>query len=225
MRLIHGDCLEEMKNIPDGSVDMVFADPPYNVIGVDSFMGISAYRAWSKLWVKECFRVLKPRGVFIICGMQPVVSYLLVDIAEEGRIFREFITWKKTDGITPSREYHSRNYEQFIAFSKYIGGTFNYLPVKSDSGNYGKERNIGSVWEHCKISSHHKEGTKHPTQKPIKFLERFVETYSNEKDLILDPFMGSGTTGVACKNLNRDFIGIELDKEYFEIAKKRIEIT
>lgn len=222
-KIIQGDCLEVMKTFPDKSFDLVFSDPPYNLIGLDSFVDLSVYRKWSKQWIHECFRVLKPNGTFIISGMQPVLSYLLVDIAEEGRVFREFITWHKVDSITSTKEYHSRNYEQFVVFSKWMDTRFNYISTESTSKNYGKERNAGSIWEHCKISSNHKEGTKHPTQKPIKFLQRFLETYTDEGDFVLDPFMGSGTTLKAAQLTNRNATGIEISPEYCKIAQERLE--
>jgi DNA modification methylase len=217
-----GDCLEVMQGIPDKCVDMVFADPPYNLNGLDSFIDLSTYRKWSRQWIEECFRTLKYNGTFIISGMQPVLSYLVVDIAESGKVFREFITWNKVDSITPTREYHSRNYEQFAIFSKWINRKFTYLPVASESKNYGNERNIGCIWNHCKISSNHNEGTKHPTQKPVKFLKRFIETYTEKGDTVLDPFMGSGTTAQSCIETGRDFIGCDISEEYCRMAEERI---
>ena len=219
--IYHGDCRDILPELPDKGINLVFGDPPYNVFGLDAFVDLSVYRKWSKLWIGDCFRTLNNNGAFIIAGRQPVISYLLVDICNSGKVFREFITWYKTDGITPAREYHSTNYEQFAVFTKWMPRTFNFIPVESKSRNYGTERNAGSVWEHCKIASHHKEGTEHPTQKPELFLKRFIETYSNLNDLILDPFLGSGTTAYCAKKLNRKCIGIEIEEKYCEIAARR----
>ncbi len=219
--IYHGDCREVLPSIPDKNIDLVFSDPPYNVFGLDAFVDLSIFRKWSKAWIDECFRTLKNNGTFILAGRQPVLSYLLVDICDSGKVFREFITWHKIDSITPAREYHSTNYEQFAIFTKWISRTFNFIPVESKSKNYGAERNAGCIWEHCKISSHHKEGTEHPTQKPELFLKRFIETYSNQNYFILDPFLGSGTTAVSAKKLNRKCIGIEIEEKYCEIAAKR----
>lgn len=220
--IYNADCRELLPLLPDKSISLIFSDPPYNVFGLDAFVDLSVYRKWSKIWIDECFRGLKNNGTFILSGRQPVLAYLLVDICDSGRVFREFITWYKIDGITPAREYYSTNYEQFAIFTKWMPRTFNFIPVEAKSRNYGSERNAGSVWEHCKISSHHKEGTEHPTQKPEIFLKRFIETYSNEDDLILDPFLGSGTTAYCAKKLNRKCIGIEIEERYCEIAKKRL---
>ena len=221
--LILGDCLEEMKKIHNNSVDLIFLDPPYNLIGLDNFIDLETYRFWVSDWIDECLRVLNWNGCLILAGRPPVLNYLCVDICKKRIVFREWITWHKIDSITPSKEKYSTNYECFAIFSKWMNRTFNHLPIKSKTENYSSERNAGSIWEHCKISSHHKEGTKHPTQKPLSFLERFVETYTNENNLVLDPFMGSGTTGVAALKLQRNFIGIEINPEYFEIAKARIK--
>ena len=217
--IYHGDCREILPELP--KVDLVFSDPPYNVFGLDAFVDLSVYRKWSKSWIDDCFKVLNNNGTFIIAGRQPVLSYLLVDICDSGKVFREFITWHKTDSITPAREYHSTNYEQFAIFTKWMPRTFNFIPMESKSKNYGVERNMGSIWEHCKISSHHKEGTEHPTQKPELFLKRFIQTYTNENDLIVDPFLGSGTTAYCAKELNRKCIGIEIEEKDCEIAAQR----
>ena len=222
--VMNADCLELMKMLPDKSIDLVIADPPYNLIGLDNFIDLGTYRKWSKLWIEECFRVLKWNGTFILCGRPPVLSYLIVDICEMGKVFREMITWNKIDSITLAREYHSRNYEQFAIFSNWMERTFNYIPIESESKNYGKERNIGSIWSHCKISSHHKEGTEHPTQKPIMFLKRFIETYTNETDLVLDPFMGSFTTAIAAESLGRKWIGCDISEKYCQIGAERLRI-
>jgi len=217
-----GDCREILPTL-DVKVDLVFGDPPYNVMGLDGFVDLAVYRRWSKGWIEECFKLLNNNGALILAGRQPILSYLLVDICEAGRVFREFITWHKVDSITPAREYHSTNYEQFAIFTKWTPKTFNYIPVESSSGNYGKERNAGSVWSHPKISSHHKEGTEHPTQKPEAFIDRFIGSYSNINNIILDPFLGSGTTCYCAKKLNRYSVGIEIEEKYCEIAAKRCQ--
>ncbi len=135
----------------------------------------------------------------------------------------DYKDWKKLKTLLEIKDGYSTNYEIFIVFRKSPFTKFKHIPVPSKSGNYNAEVNIGSVWRHCKISSNHKEGCKHPTQKPIKFLKRFVETFAEKGDLVLDPFMGSGTTAVACKELGRNFIGFEINKEYIEMANKRLE--
>jgi DNA modification methylase len=211
-----------LKEIENDSVNLVFADPPYNLIGLDIFVDGQVYRKWSIEYFKEIKRILKWNGSFILCGRPPILCQLVSDLIDMGFVFREWITWHKVDSITPAKEYHSNNYECFAIFSKWTERVFNHIPIKSKTDNYSSERNIGSIWEHCKISSNHKEGTKHPTQKPIKFLERFVQTYSNPNDLVIDLFSGSGTTAVACKTNNRKFIGFEINPEYIKMSDERL---
>lgn len=219
------DALTGLQKIETESVRLVFADPPYNLLGLDMFVDVQGYISWVHTWAEEVKRILKWDGTFILCGRPPILCHLLTDMLKLGFVFREWITWHKTDSITASKTYHSHNYEIFAVFSKWTDRVYNHVPVPSKSGNYGTERNAGSIWEHCKISSHHKEGTNHPTQKPIKFLERFVGTYTNKGDIVVDMFMGSGTTAVACKKLGRDFIGFEISWDYIKMAEDRLNKT
>jgi len=219
------DALTGLKKIDNESVKLVFADPPYNLLGLDMFVDVQGYKSWVHRWAEEVKRILEWDGTFILCGRPPILCHLVIDMLELGFVFREWITWHKIDSITPSKEYHSNNYEVFAVFSKWTDRVYNHIPVPSKSGNYGTERNAGSIWEHCKISSHHKEGTKHPTQKPIKFLDRFVRTYTNKGDLVVDMFMGSGTTAVACKQNKRNFVGFEINGDYIKMAENRLSET
>ena len=148
---------------------------------------------------------------------------MLMISQEFGFIFYDWITWHKTDSITPKKDGYSTNYEVFIVLGKSSYRKFTHIPVDSKSGNYGKEVNIGSVWSHCKISSNHKEGTKHPTQKPIKFLDRFVRTFTDEGDIVVDDFNGSGTTALACAISNRKYIGFEIKPEYITMTNDRLD--
>jgi len=214
--------MEGLAKQEDKSVQFIFEDPPYNLIGLDVFMDLRIYLAQVRQRAKQYLRVLKYDGAIIVCGRMPVLADVLLIMQEEGFIFTDWITWWKVDSITPKKDGYSNNYENFVVFRRSPFTKFKHIPVASKSGNYGSEVNIGSVWQHCKISSQHKEGTKHPTQKPIKFLRRFVETFTDEKEVVLDPFMGSGTTAVACKELGRNFVGFEINKEYIEMANKRL---
>lgn len=220
-RLIQGDCLKILPTLEKESVDLIVADPPYNLIGLDAFVDLHTYRKWFKKWMLESFRVLKWNGSFILCGRPPVLAYLLVDVCEEGNVFREWITWHKVDSITPSKEYHSRNYEVFSVFSKWIEHIFNFVPIDAKTNHYSKKRNIGCVWSHPKISRHHKEGTNHPTQKPLVFMKRFIETFTKKADVVLDLFSGSGTVMDASIELERSCVSVELNPEYCDIVRKR----
>lgn len=223
--IYHGDCREILPELPDRSVGLVLTDPPYNLIGLDNFIDLATYRKWARIWYAESFRCLKRKGNFILSGRSPVLSHLIVDICEYGKVFREMVTWHKTDGITHVKDYHSTNYEQFAIFSDWLERTFNYIPVESKTNNYSAKRNAGSIWEYPKLSRHHKEGKKHPEQKPIAIIKRLIETYSDVGEAILDPFLGSGTTAYCAKKLGRKAIGIEIEEKYCEIAANRCQQT
>lgn len=226
MKLIHGDCLEKMKNIQDKSIDLVLTDPPYMISRETNFSKGGGDKAkygslsmdfgeWDKgegidmkVFFREAYRVLAKGGTFImfydIFKMESIRN-----IAESVGFKQPRIGfWNKTNAVPLNARinYLSNAREYFICFCKgkkgvfhsyYDKGTYDY-PIVS-----GKERN-------------------HPTQKPVSLMRDLILTHSNEGDVILDPFMGSGTTGVACINTKRDFIGIELNEEYFRIAEKRI---
>ncbi len=217
------DCMQGLRKLEDNNVQFIFEDPPYNLIGLDVFMDSRVYVGMARQRAKEYLRILKYDGAIVICGRPPVLAEVVLVMQEEGFIFTDWITWWKVDSITAKKDGYSTNYEIFAVFRRSPFTKFKHIPVPSKSGNYNPEVNIGSIWKHCKISSQHKEGTKHPTQKPIKFLKRFVETFATEGDLVLDPFMGSGTTGVACAELGIDFIGFEINKEYINMGEKRLK--
>lgn len=217
------DCMMGLKKLENNSVQFIFEDPPYNLIGLDVFMDSRVYVGMAKQRAKEYLRILKHDGAVVICGRPPVLCEVILIMQEEGFIFSDWITWWKVDSITAKKNGYSTNYEVFAVFRRSPFTKFNHIPVPSKSGNYNAEVNIGSIWKHCKISSNHKEGTKHPTQKPIRFLRRFVETFTSKEDLVLDPFMGSGTTAVACIETGRKYLGFEINKEYIDMANKRIK--
>lgn len=224
MKLIHGDCLEEMKNIPDGSVDMVLTDPPYkmnrttggetnigmrnkwqgNIKAGNTVMDFDLSIRFSD-WLPEVYRALKEGTHAYIFVNDKNIQEILNESMKVGFSLSNIIIWHKNN-CTPNR-YYMKNAEFVIFLYKKPAKPINNMGTKT-------------VLSVDNISGKNKL---HPTEKPNDLLEIFVGNSTNENDIVLDPFMGSGTTGVACKNLNRDFIGIELDKEYFEIAKARIE--
>jgi len=222
-KIYQKDCMDGLREIEDHSIQFIFEDPPYNLIGLDVFMDSRVYVGMAKQRAKEYLRVLKYNGSIVICGRPPVLCEIVLIMQELGFIFTDWVTWWKVDSITAKKNGYSTNYEVFAVFRRGQFSKFNHIPVPSKSGNYNAEVNIGSIWQHCKISSNHKEGTTHPTQKPIKFLKRIVETFTDEGDLVLDPFIGSGTTAVACNELNRDYIGFEINKEYIDMANGRLK--
>ena len=227
-----GDCLERMKEIPDGSVDMILADPPYGTTACkwDSVIPLEA------MW-EQLKRVIKPNGAIVMTASQPFTSFL---ITSNIKMFKYCWVWDKKKGgnIQVLKWQPYKVHEDIVVFSK---GTINYHPIKVpqkertgktySAGEANGIKNYGDTRvytdKHPKsiieISNANQSGKVHPTQKPVALMEYLIKSYTLEGETVLDFTMGSGTTGVACKNLNRNFIGIEKDEKYFEIARARIE--
>lgn len=217
IKIAQGDCLELMKDIPDKSIDLVIADPPYimtkrgkscrpnymhNSMGENLFEGKIPQ---PKLWFEECYRILKDGTHFyVFCNINDLRIYLNAAY-EVGFRLHNIITMIK-DTKMPSRWY-LRFSERVLFFRK---------------GN-AKPINDMTSRDYVNVTMPKKrDGKLHITQKPLDFITKLVTNSTEENEIVLDPFMGSGTTGVACQNTNRKFIGFELDKEYFEIAKNRL---
>ena len=235
MKLMQGDCLERMKEIPDGSVDMVLADPPYGTTACKWDSIIPLEPMWEQLK-----RVIKPNGAIVMMASQPFTSALVMSNV---KMFKYEWVWEKSKatGFLNSKKRPLVAHESVLVFSR---GTPNYNPQmvagnKYDKGKrkkqtsddvYGSFREVivkSSGMRYPRSVQYFKtaesEGqTYHKTQKPVALMEYLIKTYTNEGETVLDFAMGSGTTGVACKNLERNFIGIELHPEYFKIAEKRI---
>jgi len=234
--LFKGDCLEEMKRIRSGSVDMVLTDPPYGTTACkwDSVIPLQS------LW-KQLKRVVKKNAAIVMTSGQPFTTSLIHSNIKQ---FKYCWMWQKTrkTGFPNAKKQPLRNIEDVVVFydKQTIYNPQGVVRVdevvtrrkpKNDTVNAGE--NDGSLCKTyikeftgypdqvLKIKSEGK--TVHPTQKPVALMEYLIKTYTNEDDTILDFTMGSGTTGVACVNLKRKFIGIELDENYFQIAKERIQ--
>jgi len=238
IQLIHGDCLEEMKNIPDGSVDMVLTDPPYGTTACKWDTVIDLELMWEQLR-----RVIKPNGAIVMTASQPFTSALVMSNV---KMFKYEWIWDKAKGSNPllSKKQPMKSHENILVFSKQ---QTKYFPQMTEGKPYTIPKTGGNRTN--KITGSTKDsdnfiqstdptkrfpltiqkysihcGSKlHPTQKPVALMEYLIKTYTNAGETVLDFTMGSGTTGVACKNLNRSFIGIELDETYFNIAKERID--
>jgi len=238
MQLYQGDCLEVMRDIPDGSVDMVLTDPPYN-IGVTTKKGgkdtvnnwdkIDGYITWCLSWLMECQRVLRPNGVLyfwhndikqiaeLLETIKNKTEFDLVSfcIWDKGSAYRAR-TWQRRD---PDGKTALRSWFNICEYCLYF--------IKSAKGKYKATRNYHrcddmhcNIWHVPPVPSNNRL---HTCQKPVQILERLCRVSCRPGGTVLDCFMGSGSTGVACVNTGRDFIGIELDKQYFETAQKRIE--
>jgi site-specific DNA-methyltransferase (adenine-specific) len=239
IELHYGDCLEIMPLIPDKSIDMILCDLPYGTTACkwDTII------PFDKLW-KEYERLIKPNGAIVLTASQPFASALIMS---NPKLFRYEWIWDKVipTGFTMANYRPMTNHENVLVFSKgkmtYTpnGGYIKFNPQKTKRDKPIKGYAVTSKFLHdvefdkqeriydekCPMSiiQFKKDKTReHTSQKPVSLFEYLIKSYSDESDLILDNCMGSGTTGVACKNLNRKFIGIEKDYKYFEISKKRI---
>jgi len=231
IQLIHGDCLEEMKNIPDGSVDMVLTDPPYGTTACKWDTVIPFEPMWEQL-----NRVIKPNGAIVLFGSEPFSSALRMSNIKN---YKYDWKWDKVRGsnfaTVSKRPFNS--FEDIAVFYKkqptYNPQMWKREPYTQKQGYVGEAKQTGLKRKEVitisngdryplSIIRNSKETGLHPTQKPVALMEYLIKTYTNEGDLVLDNCAGSGTTGVACKNLDRNFIGIELDETYYNIAKARI---
>lgn len=227
MKLYNDDCLKILKQLPDKSVDLVVTDPPYDVdvnhdggklyadkklaksneelvnLNIDNGYDIETIG-------NELVRVMKRVNVYFWCNKKQVPAYFNFYVNKLGCKF-EIISWHKTNALPTFNGKYLTDTEYCLYF--FEGGHKLCHP-----SNYEDAK----TYYNAPINSKDKKIWKHPTIKPVDIIERLIRNSSNEGDLVLDCFMGSGTTGVACKNLKRDFVGIEISKEYFEIATERI---
>lgn len=232
VKLYHGDCLEVMRDIPDKSIDMILCDLPYGTTACkwDSVI------PFEPLW-EQYNRIIKDKGAIVLFGSEPFSSYLRMSNIKN---YRYDWIWEKEQGanfmLCKYQPY--KVHETISVFSKkrhiYYPQMTEGKPYISGKGTSGditgnvkkvQTKNNGTRYPRSiqKFNTNKSKGSLHPTQKPIDLLQYLIKTYTNEGDLILDNCMGSGSTGIACLNTNRKFIGIEKDENYFNIAKRRIE--
>jgi len=244
--LFNKDCIEVMRRIPENSIDMIFADPPYmlsndgitcqngkmtkvNKGGWDKSGGLENDIIFHNEWINECRRVLKPEGTMWISGTYHNIyqcGYLLQK--NNFHILNDIAWFKPNASPNLSCRFFTASHETLLwaRKDKDAKHIFNYDEMKNGSFPEDKLKKentqMRSVWAIPSSKNSEKEFGKHPTQKPLALLKRIILASTNENDIVLDPFCGSGTTGVACNNLNRFFIGIEIDKNYCDLARKRL---
>jgi len=232
INLMQGDCLEIMKEIPDGSVDMVLTDPPYGITACKWDSVIPFAPMWEQLK-----RVTKRNAAIVMTASQPFTTSL---IASNMEMFRYCWVWEKNKatGHLNAKKQPLKSYEDVVVFyqnqsiynPQYGTGEAysNNNTAVDEGGCYGETKgssvsNVTTRYPRRNISIDVDiKARHHPTQKPIALMEYMIRTYTNEDETVLDFTMGSGTTGVAAKSLDRSFIGIELDEGYFKIAQDRI---
>lgn len=286
-KIICGDAIEELKKIPDHSIDLIVADPPYwKVINEKwdfKWRTENDYIFWCKQWLKELSRVVKKTGCFYLFGYFRTLSYLLPEIEREGFSLRQQIiinkgiqaisgratkNYKMFPNVTESVLFFARNNQpeikSFLLEKQKRAGLNakeinDKMKVKSNGGGlwslYTGENILAQIptkeqWEklekilnfkkpYSEVNfvfnpqmgftdvwsdiNFYKEKRHHPTQKPLQLIERLIKASSNESMVVLDPFIGAGSTALACLNLNRNYIGIDLDEKYVKISKERIE--
>lgn len=237
LTLLNGDCLELMSNIPDKSVDMILCDLPYGQTKFDWDKKLDFCLLWG-----QYERIIKDNGAIVLFGKHPFTSELVLSNKE---LFRYELIWEKTRTSNSMQvtKQPSAIHENILVFYK-NQPTYNDLKFKVDEKYIDKRKSINDSfyskghyqgvmkrkaddgWRHPQsilpFNSVWRKGM-HPTEKPVELLEWLIKSYTNEEDTVLDNCMGSGSTGVASLNTNRHFIGMELNEEYFELAKNRIE--
>lgn len=230
--LMKGDCLERMKEIPSGSVDMVLADPPYGTTACKWDSIIPLEPMWEQLK-----RIIKPNGAIVMTAGQPFTTTL---IASNMKMFKYCWVYRKPQGVDPfmAKIRPLNDIEDVVVFCKKstpyhpqltAGKPYN---ITRDKKNRLNELNNAVFKESTTINEGVRLPTRvinfkqergfHPTQKPVALMEYLIKTYTNQGETVLDFTMGSGSTGVACANTVRKFIGIELDDKYFDVAMSRI---
>ena len=233
--LMQGDCLERMKEIPSGSVDAIICDPPYGATACKWDSIIPLEPMWEQLK-----RIIKPNGAIVMTASQPFTSML---VSSNMQWFKSELIWEKTNptGHLNAKRRPLKAHENILVFHM-TQPTYNPQMTsghkrktatkrRDKSQVYGRQEFDHISYDSTErfprsvltIASDKQRSNLHPTQKPVALMEYLIKTYTNESETVLDFTMGSGTTGVACANTGRKFIGIELDLNYFNIALERIE--
>ena len=230
--LLFGDCLERMKEIPDGSLDLILTDPPYGTTACKWDSIIPLEPMWEQLK-----RIIKPNGAIVMTASQPFTTTL---ISSNMKMFKYCWVWDKKKGgnIQVLKWQPYKVHEDVVVFSS---GAVKYYPIKTKQKertgktysageangipNYGDLRTYND--KHPKsiieVSNANNKGKVHPTQKPVALMEYLIKTYTQENETVLDFTFGSCSTGVACLNTNRKFKGIEMEEKYFDIGVKRMQ--
>jgi DNA modification methylase len=231
IEIITGDAPIELEKLKAGSVDLIIADPPYN-LGKDygnnhDIQGFDEYLSFSRKWLKQAHRILKPSGtLYVFVGFR-FISYLY-DILDRDlkMFFNSWIVWHYTQGMGKTKGFSPRH-DDILMFTRSEGFTFHLDSVRVPQKYFRDRNNMrganpGDVWEFSHV--HYCNGNRqdHPTQKPEGLIERMVLASSDEGDLVVDPFSGSGTTLRVCQQLNRKAIGIEINPDYVSRTKDRL---
>ncbi len=231
-RLICGDAVEEMARFQAGSVDLIVADPPYN-LGKDygnnrDLKAWGEYEEFTRQWLAEAVRILKDNGsIYVFMGVR-FISRLFRVMEDECHLqFNGWITWHYTQGMGRKSGFSPRH-EDILYFTKSTKFTFNLDAVRVPQKYYRERNNMaganpGDVWQFSHVHYCSAERQNHPTQKPEALIERIVRASSNPGNVVVDPFVGSGTTCRVANILDRKWIGIDINPEYIAMSRKRID--
>jgi site-specific DNA-methyltransferase (adenine-specific) len=245
-KIIYADALEALKTLPDNSVDLIFADPPYNIGKnfngkIEKWDTEESYLEWCYEWLDLCIQKLKPNGSFYVMTATQFMPYFYIHLRKKLTILSR-IVWSYDSSGVQAKKYYGSMYEPILFCVKDKNNyTFNTndILVEAKTGAkrklidyrkavptvYNSEKVPGNVWEFSRVRYRMDEYENHPTQKPITLLERIIKASSNEGDLVLDPFSGTFTTCFVAKELNRNSIGIELQDEYVKIGLRRLQLA
>ncbi|MCX7880550.1 MAG: site-specific DNA-methyltransferase [Ignavibacteria bacterium] len=241
-KVIQGDCLKIMSQIPDNSIDITFADPPFNLKkkynNYYDEREVEVYLSWCKNWLSEMVRITKPTGSIFVHNIPKWLIYF-GNFLNEIAIFRHWIVWDAM-GSPLGRTLLPNHYGilYYVKSDKFKFYDIRMLHKRCRNckyilQDYGGKKNqmhhfgplLSDVWTDIHRIRHKKRRDEHPCQLPIHLLERLILMSSDEGDIVLDPFLGTGTTAVAAKKLGRRFIGIEIDPKYVEISKAKLQHT
>lgn len=244
--IVNGDCIAGMKGLPDNCIDLIVADPPYNLNKDFGEWKESAKKHewldWSKRWLDECNRVLRPGGSIFVYGIHHHICWIQCHLYELGLQYRRQIIWYYENGFAGYTKSLAAHYEPLLWFSK--GKDFTYHPIRepyksterlkhkiTKNGKVWEPhpdgRLAGDVWRFPVLAGRRfrDEKVDHPTQKPLSISSRIVRHFSNPGELVLIPFAGSGSECVAAKSAGRNFLGFELNPDYIAIAQSRLSET
>ncbi|MCC6125787.1 MAG: site-specific DNA-methyltransferase [Pirellulales bacterium] len=231
--VIVGDALVELGKIDSDSVDLIVADPPYN-LGKDygnnhDVRGVDEYLVFSRKWLREAHRILRPTGtIYVFMGFRFISHLYDILDRELGMFFNSWIVWHYTQGMGKTRGFSPRH-DDILMFTKSTRFKFFLDNVRVPQKFYRERNNMrganpGDVWTFSHVHYCNENRQNHPTQKPEGLVERMVLASTDENDLVVDPFAGSGTTLRVCQQIARRAIGIEINPEYAEMTRRRLSV-
>lgn len=244
-KIYYGDCIQLMNQIDDESVDLIIADPPYNLnkdFGnkSDKWQEVGDWVTWSKNWIDVAVKKLKPTGSIFIYGIHHYLCYLQVYLYEKELKYRRQIIWYYENGFSGYVNTPAANYEPILWFTKSDDYTYHQIrePYKSQERLKNKITKNGKLWIPNPNGKHGgdvwnipvlsgkrfaEEKVNHPTQKPLAICDKIIQHFSNEGDLVLIPFCGSGSECVSAVKNKRNFVSFEINKEYITVANNRLQ--